>query len=96
MAPRAVISAALASIKGRVIDSAWKSSIASITPETRAASRSSPFPCETVTERELGRVTMTTGIPILSNPVTLATRVIPNSASRGLSMSKVARESRRR
>src|SRR5215469_13851136 len=62
--------------------SAWYSSMASINPDTRALARSIPFPCDTATERELGRHTITTGIPIESNPVTLATRVIPVTGAR--------------
>src|SRR5437773_4147143 len=57
--------------------SAWYSSAASIKPDARALARSIPFPCETATDRELGRHTITTGIPTESKPVTLATRVIP-------------------
>jgi hypothetical protein len=33
-----------------------------------------PFSQETATDQELGRQTMTTGIPTVSNPVTLAMR----------------------
>src|SRR5437867_10179842 len=62
--------------------SAWYSSAASIKPDARALSRSIPFPCETATDRELGLQTMTTGIPIESNPVTFATRVIPITGAR--------------
>ena len=57
--------------------SAWKLSIDSMMPETLAAARLKPLPWDTETERELGRQTMTTGIPTLSRPVTLATLVMP-------------------
>src|SRR5437660_1622292 len=54
-----------------------------MSPDARALARSIPFPCETATDRELGRHTITTGIPTGSRPVTLATRVIPiTSANR--------------
>src|SRR5437660_3769027 len=62
--------------------SAWYSSAASIKPDARALARSIPFPCETATDRELGRHTITTGIPTESNPVTFATRVIPITGAR--------------
>src|SRR5207244_10016767 len=57
-------------------------SAASINPDARALARSIPFPCDTATDRELGRQTMTTGIPTESNPVTFATRVIPITGAR--------------
>src|SRR5215813_375435 len=62
--------------------SAWYSSVASISPDTRALARSIPFPCDTATDRELGRLTMTTGMPTESSPVTFATRVIPITGAR--------------
>ena len=64
--------------------SAWYSSTASITPDALAASRVRPLPCETASEREFGRHTMTTGMPIRSSPVTLAIRVIPMRRQVGL------------
>ena len=68
---------------GKVMVSAWYSSTASINPDARALARSIPFPCDTATDRELGRHTITTGMPTESNPVTLATRVIPITGARG-------------
>ena len=52
-------------------------------PDAFAAARVSPFPCDTATERALGRTTITTGIPTRSRPVTLAMRVMPIRASSG-------------
>ncbi len=52
--------------------------MASITPEARAAASVTPLPWESDSERELGRHTITTGMPMQSRPVTSATRVIPN------------------
>src|SRR5882724_595754 len=52
-----------------------------MSPEARADARSSPLPCETESERALGRQTITTGMPIESSPVTSATRVIPRTGS---------------
>ena len=52
-------------------------------PEALAAASVSPLPCDTATDRELGRQTMTTGTPIRSRPVTLATRVMPSAGSNG-------------
>src|SRR4051812_19172249 len=49
----------------------------SISPDACAAAKVTPLPCETATERALGRYTATTGIPIRSRPVKLAMRVMP-------------------
>ena len=38
---------------------------------------SMPLPCDTASERAFGRHTITTGMPMRSSPVTLATRVMP-------------------
>src|SRR6266404_4119097 len=61
----------------------------SITPEALAASRSIPFPCDTAMEREFGRHTMTTGMPTLSSPVTLAILVMPMTGSNPRTRSSV-------
>src|SRR5690349_21620302 len=52
-------------------------------PEAFAARRSALFPCDTAIERELGRTTMMTGMPMQSRPVTLAMRVIPITGMNG-------------
>jgi len=70
--------------------SAWKFSTDSMSPETLAAVRSSPFPCDTATEREFGRMTATTGTPITSSPVMFAMRVMPMRAIMGFTRSSVA------
>ena len=48
-------------------------------PDAFAAARVNTFPWDTESERALGRTTITTGTPIASNPVTFATRVMPES-----------------
>jgi hypothetical protein len=62
---------------GRVIRSAIKASMLSMTPDARAAARSSPLPSDTVTDLEFGRHTVITGRPIMSSPVISAVRVMP-------------------
>ena len=52
--------------------SACQSSIASIIADTFADATSTPLPCETDSEREFGRIAWTTGMPMESKPVTLA------------------------
>ena len=84
------ISSQLASFSGFVMCSACQSSAASMTPEAFAAARVSPLPCETATERALGRTTITTGMPMRSRPVTLATRVMPMPASSGRRRARVS------
>ena len=69
---------------------AWKPSIDSIAAETFAASRSSPFPCDTESEREFGRTDITTGMPIVSSPVTFARRVMPIRGRSGLRRASVS------
>ena len=59
-------------------------------PDTFAAARSKPLPWATAMEREFGRHTMTTGIPIKSNPVMLATWVMPICGSSGVSRASVS------
>ncbi|UUZ57582.1 hypothetical protein LP419_15550 [Massilia sp. H-1] len=44
-----------------------------------AASSVAPLPCEVARARELGRTAITTGRPIRSSPVILASRVMPIS-----------------
>jgi hypothetical protein len=44
--------------------SACQDSTDSISPEARAAARVGPLPWETARERELGRQTITTGMPM--------------------------------
>ncbi len=63
---------------------------ASMIPETLAAIRSTPFPCDTESDRPFGRQTITTGMPITSSPVITATRVIPTRGRTGRSRSSVA------
>src|SRR6185437_1405003 len=70
--------------------SAWYDSIASMSPEARAASSVSPLPCATESERALGLVTITTGTPIVSSPVTSAMRVMPHSGIRGIMRASVS------
>jgi hypothetical protein len=47
------------------------------------------LPCETDSDREHGRTDMTTGIPMVSRPVTLASLVMPIFGSSGLSLSSL-------
>ena len=61
-----------------------------MTPDAFAAARVRPFPCETATERELGRTTITTGMPMRSSPVTFAMRVMPMFGSSGRSRASVS------
>ena len=51
---------------------------------------STPFPLNTALDRALGRQTITTGMPVRSNPVTLAMRVIPNAAANVLTRATVS------
>src|SRR5262245_61663463 len=52
--------------------------------------RSALFPCDTAIERELGRTTITTGMPMQSRPVTLAMRVIPITGMKGHTRASVS------
>ena len=70
--------------------SACQVSTDSMTPDALAASRSRPLPCETAIEREFGRKTMTTGMPMRSSPVTLAILVMPISAMNGRALFSVS------
>ena len=51
-----------------------------MTVDALAASRSHPFPWDTKIDREFGRHTITTGMPTVSSPVTLASRPVPMTA----------------
>src|SRR5262245_47480262 len=62
----------------------------SIAADTLAESRSSPLPWETDSDREHGRTDMTTGIPMTSRPVTLASLVMPIFGSSGFSLASVS------
>ena len=79
----------VASRRGRRTCSACHASSASMIPETLAETRSTPFPCETESERPFGRQTITTGMPTTSSPVTTATRVTPIRGRAGWSRSSV-------
>lgn len=57
--------------------SAWNPSSDSPSPDTFADTKSTPLPWDTESERLFGRHTMTTGIPMVSSPVTTPTRVMP-------------------
>ena len=73
-------------IRGR---SACQRSTASITADTFAAGAPSPLPLATDSPRAFGRTAAKTSIPVRSKPVRRATRVIPNSGSRGSSRASV-------
>jgi hypothetical protein len=60
--------------------SACHVSAASISAEALAAAMSIPLPLNTALDRAFGRQTMTTGMPVRSSPVRLATRVIPRTS----------------
>src|SRR6202142_1390327 len=63
----------------------------SIAADALAASRSHPLPCETASEREFGRQHITTGIPMVSSPVTFARRVMPIFEKKGWMRASVSR-----
>ncbi len=67
-----------------------KASMLSMTPDALAAARSSPLPSDTVTDREFGRHTVTTGRPMTSSPVISATRVMPMTGKKRRTDSSVS------
>ena len=58
--------------------------------EAVAAIKSSPFPWETANDLAFGLVTMTTGTPMRSRPVTSAVRVMPMRGMSGRILSTVS------
>ena len=74
------ISANVASRRRARTCSACHVSAASISAEALAAAMSIPLPLNTALDRAFGRQTMTTGMPVRSSPVRLATRVIPRTS----------------
>ena len=61
-----------------------------MTADTLAASSVAPLPWCWAMLREFGRTAAATGMPMVSSPVSTATRVIPMRAASGMTRASVA------